>query len=116
MREIADAAFAYQRAIDAEQKIIVGVNAYQEQDEPPLDLLTVDEAVEAEQIAALQEIKQYRSADDVARTLDEIRRVAAAGGNVLPPLLEAARARVTVGEAMHALADVYGRFRPGDMW
>ncbi len=115
-REIADAAFAYQRAVDAQEKIVVGVNAYQEEDEPPLELLAIDEKVEAEQVASLKQIKQRRSATDVARTLDEVRRVADAGENVLPPLLEAARARVTIGEAMQALADVYGRFRPGDMW
>ncbi len=115
-REIADAAFAYQRAVDAQEKLIVGVNAFQEEEEPKIDILQVDEAVESDQLAALQKIKENRSDNDVRRRLDELRCVAEAGGNVLPPLIDAAEARVTVGEAMDALADVYGRFRPGEAW
>ena len=65
-REIAEAAFAYQRKFDARHKIVVGVNAYQESDEKPLEILTIDHAVESEQIAALRRVKQLRSQDDVA--------------------------------------------------
>jgi methylmalonyl-CoA mutase N-terminal domain/subunit len=110
-REIADAAFAYQRELDARRKLIVGVNAFEEAEEKPLELLEIDESVERDQRAALQRIKAQRSAADVRRALDEVKRVAAAGQNVLPPLLEAAKARVTVGEIMHALAEVLGRYR-----
>ena len=63
-----------------------------------------------EQVAALRQIKNNRSQDDARRALDEVKRVAAAGKNVLPPLLDAARARVTVGETMAALAEVLGRY------
>ncbi len=108
-REIAEAAFAFQRAFDAKQKIIVGVNAYQEADEKPLDILTVDHAVESDQIASLQQVKRERSRDDARRALDTVRSAAEAQENVMPALLEAARARTTVGEVMQALADVYGR-------
>lgn len=109
-REIADAAFAYQREVDAGRKLIVGVNAFEEAEEQPLDLLKVDESVERDQLAALRKVKAERSAADVRRTLDEVKRTAAAGRNVLPPLLEAARERATVGEIMQALADVLGRY------
>ncbi len=108
-REIADAAFAYQREVDAKRKLIVGVNAYQETDEKPLDILTIDHAVEVEQIASLARVKSERSADDVRRTLDAVRRAADAGENLMPTLLETVRARTTVSEVMHALADVFGR-------
>ncbi len=108
-REIAEAAFAFQRAFDAKQKIIVGVNAYQETDEKPLDILTVDHAVESDQIASLQQVKRQRSQDDARRALDTVRSAAEAQENIMPALLEAARARNTVGEVMQALADVYGR-------
>ncbi len=108
-REIAEAAFAFQRAFDAKQKIIVGVNAYQETDEKPLDVLTVDHAVESDQIASLQQVKRRRSQDDARRALDTVRSAAEAQENIMPALLEAARARNTVGEVMQALADVYGR-------
>jgi methylmalonyl-CoA mutase, N-terminal domain len=108
-REIAEAAFAFQREFDAKRKIIVGVNAYQQADEKPLDILTVDHAVEQEQIDSLKRAKSSRSADDVRRTLAAVRSAAKAGQNVLPTLLDAARARASVSEVMHALADVFGR-------
>jgi methylmalonyl-CoA mutase N-terminal domain/subunit len=110
-REIADAAFAYQRELDARRKLIVGVNAFEEAEEQPIDLLEIDESVERDQKASLARIKSRRSAADVRRTLDEVKRVAAAGQNVLPPLLEAARARAAVGEIMSALAEVLGRYQ-----
>ena len=110
-REIADAAFAYQREVDARRKRIVGVNAFQEAEEKPLELLEIDESVETEQLAALRRIRSERSAGDVRRALDDVKRAAAGTENVLTPLLEAARCRVTVGEIMHALAEVLGRQR-----
>jgi methylmalonyl-CoA mutase N-terminal domain/subunit len=108
-REIADAAFAYQREFDAGHKLVVGVNAFQQADEKPLDILKIDLAVETEQCASLNRVKADRSQADLNRTLDAVRRAAEADENVLPTLIDAARARATVGETMHALADVYGR-------
>jgi methylmalonyl-CoA mutase N-terminal domain/subunit len=108
-REIAEAAFAYQREFDAKHKIVVGVNAYQDAEEKPIEILSIDHALESEQIASLSRVKQERSSGDVTRTLDGLRRAAEAGQNVMPALIEAARARATVSETMHALADVYGR-------
>jgi methylmalonyl-CoA mutase N-terminal domain/subunit len=110
-RAIADAAFAYQRDVDAGRKLIVGVNAFQETDEKPLDVLQVAPHVEAEQAQALKRLKMNRSANDVARSLAAIRRIAATNENLLPALLDAADARCTVGEMMAALADVFGRYR-----
>ena len=69
-REIADAAFAYQREVDAKHKLIVGVNAFQEADEKPLDTLHVDESVEKEQTAQLRERKAKRDGEAVRRSLD----------------------------------------------
>jgi methylmalonyl-CoA mutase N-terminal domain/subunit len=111
-REIADAAFAYQQDVDAKRKIIVGVNDFQEAEENPLDLLEIDESVEREQTASLRRIKAARSAADVRRALDEVKRAAAEERNVLEPMIEAAKARVTVKEAMDAMEAVYGRFDP----
>jgi len=108
-REIAEASFAYQREVDANHKLIVGVNAYQEAESKQLDILSIDQAVETEQVDSLNKIKRDRSAADLARTLDAARRAAEADENLLPTLVDAARARATVGEVMLALADVYGR-------
>jgi methylmalonyl-CoA mutase N-terminal domain/subunit len=108
-REIADAAFVYQREVDAKRKLIVGVNAYQEAEEKPLEILSIDHAVETEQIASLCKRKVDRSTEEMNRALDGVRRAAEAGENVMPSLIDAARARATVGETMCALADVLGR-------
>lgn len=92
------------------------MNAYVEEEENPLDLLEVDLAVETEQLASLKKVKQNRNNAEVERTLSELKRVAEAAGNVFPSLVDAAHARVTVGETMETLADVFGRYHPGSTW
>ena len=74
-------------------------------------MLTVDESVEREHVAALRRVKEQRGDADVQRSLDAVRRAAASKHNLLPPLLNAARARTTVGEVMNSLADVFGLFQ-----
>lgn len=111
-RQIADAAFAYQREVDAGRKLIVGVNAYQAPEEKPIELLEIDPDVEARQVSALRNVKQNRSGDAVRAALDQVRRAAETDGNLLPPLMEAARVRATLGESMDAMADVFGRYDP----
>jgi len=115
-REIGEASFAYQREVDAGRKVVVGVNAYQERDETPIGLLVVDDAVEREQVAALRRVKERRDQADVRRVLDQVRRTALGRTNLMPTLLDAARARVTVGEVMTALADVFGRDKGAAIW
>ena len=115
-REIADAAFAQQRAIDTREKLIVGVNAFQQSEDESIPIMEVDAAIEAAQVESLREIKASRSSADVSQSLDQLRKAAAAGENVMPALLEAADNRVTVQECMDALADVFGRFRPSAAW
>ena len=115
-QEIADAAFAYQKAVDEKQKIIVGVNEYCEGDEKQLDVLEIDPTVEAEQVSSLRDLKQQRDEQKVRSALAELQRAAEGSENVFPSLLEAARARVTVGEAMDAMAEVFGRYQPGPAW
>jgi methylmalonyl-CoA mutase N-terminal domain/subunit len=115
-REIADAAFAYQRDVDARRKLIVGVNAFQEAEEKPIETLVIDETVEKQQVASLQRIKVQRDGEAVRRALEEVRRTARSNHNLLPALLDAARARCTVGEIMNALADVFGRYEGAAKW
>jgi methylmalonyl-CoA mutase N-terminal domain/subunit len=115
-REIADAAFAYQREVDARRKLIVGVNAFVEPDEKQIETLIIDETVEQEQRAALQKIKKEREASAVQRCLDQVRRVAGTTENLMPALLDAARARCSVGEIMKALADVFGQYDGAARW
>jgi methylmalonyl-CoA mutase N-terminal domain/subunit len=111
-REIADAAFAYQRDVDAKRKLIVGVNAFVEADEKPMETLTVDDRVERDQIATLRATRGRVEAGELRRCLGEVRRAAATSQNLVGPLLQAAHARASVGEIMNALADVFGRYEP----
>jgi methylmalonyl-CoA mutase N-terminal domain/subunit len=115
-REIADAAFAYQRDVDARRKLIVGINAFQEGEEKPIETLAIDASVEHEQVASLQKIKAQRDGEAVRRLLDDVRRTAATSKNLLPSLLDAVRARCTAGEIMGALADVFGRYDGAAKW
>jgi methylmalonyl-CoA mutase, N-terminal domain len=115
-REIADAAFVYQQEVDARRKLIVGVNAFVEPDEKPIETLVIDDTVEKEQVAKLKGIKARRDGEAVRRCLGEVRRVAATKENLMPALLEAAEARCTVGEIMAALADVFGRYDGAAKW
>jgi len=115
-REIADAAFAYQREVDAKRKLIVGVNAFQETDEKPIETLIVDESAEKEQLARIKTLKGKRDGAAVRRRLAEVQRVAATKQNLLAALIDAAEARCTVGEIMNSMAEVFGRHAGPGMW
>jgi methylmalonyl-CoA mutase N-terminal domain/subunit len=115
-REIADAAFAYQRDVDEKKKLIVGVNAFVEADEKPIETLVIDETVEKAQVAKLKQVKARRDNAAARRALDSIRKVAGTPENIMPAMIEAARARCTVGEIMNALADVFGRYDGAAKW
>lgn len=115
-REIADAAFAYQREVDAGKKLIVGINAFQEPDEQPIKTLALDDAVEKEQVGRLRRVKDKRDATAARRALDRLRTAARISENLMPLLVEAARVRCTVGEIMNALADVFGRYNGAARW
>jgi len=107
-REIMDAAFAYQQAVEKGEKIIVGVNAFQVDDEPPTEILYIDESVGERQIADLAAVKARRDAGAVARALDALRRGAAGDANTMPLILECVKAYCTVGEISDAFRDVFG--------
>jgi methylmalonyl-CoA mutase N-terminal domain/subunit len=115
-REIADAAFTYQREVDAKRKLIVGVNAFEDAQEKPIETLVIDDTVEKEQGTRLKQRKGQRDNEAVRRLLDQVRHVAATSENLMPTLIEAARARCTVGEIMNALADVFGRYEGAAKW
>jgi methylmalonyl-CoA mutase, N-terminal domain len=114
-REIAEAAFVYQKSVDKREKIIVGVNAFEEDEHKPIDILQIDEGPEQEQIRNLQRLKKSRDNQAVTRALDNVKRAAERKENVFPALLEAATARATVYETMIALADVLGRHETGGL-
>jgi methylmalonyl-CoA mutase, N-terminal domain len=114
-REIADAAFAYQKSVDKREKIIVGVNAFEEEEHKPIEILEIDHGPEQEQLRNLQRVKKSRDNRAAERALDNVRRAAERKENVFPTLMEAATARATVFETMSALADVLGKHETGGL-
>jgi methylmalonyl-CoA mutase N-terminal domain/subunit len=109
-REIMDAAFAYQRAFEEKEKVIVGVNAFQLADEPPIDILYIADDLADKQIASINEVKSRRDSGAVERTLDALRKGAAGTENTMPLILDCVKAYCTVGEVSDALRDVYGTY------
>src|SRR5687767_9584163 len=109
-REIAEASFELQTRIDTRERIVVGVNDYMEGDEQPLELLRIDPSLERKQVDRLQAIRARRDAATVEASLSDIKRIADQGGNLLPPMLDAARAHVSEGEIVHALQEVWGTY------
>ncbi len=112
-RRIADSAFRFQSEVDARRKLIVGVNAFVEPDAVTIPLLAIEQEIERRQKANLAQIKATRNSNDVGEALGHIRRTAGTTENIMPALLQAAEAHVTLGEIVAALADVFGRYQPG---
>ncbi len=111
-REIADASFRYQSEVEAKQRIIVGVNRYQADEEPPIELLRVDPALEDEQIARVQAVRARRDSGAVEAALAQLKEAASVEDrNLMPPIVEASRAYVTMGEMCDSLREVWGVWR-----
>ncbi len=106
--EIANASYEYQHTVETGEAKIVGVNAFTEQHEKPLEILQIDESSEARQIEKLCALKKRRDAGAVDRALDELRRAAQGIENTMPHILNAVRAYATVGEICDAFRDVFG--------
>jgi methylmalonyl-CoA mutase N-terminal domain/subunit len=110
-REIADASYELQTEIDERRRIVVGVNAFTEGDGDETPILKIDPALERKQIARVQAVRARRDAQRVERALEAIREAAAQErSNLMPPLIEAARAEATEGEIIDALQRVFGRY------
>ena len=109
-KEIAESAYLFQQAVEAREKIIVGVNDFIADDEAPPQILYIDESAAETQLARLTDIKAQRSQATVDRALDQLKTAAAGGDNTMPPMLAAARAYATVGEMCDALRFVWGEY------
>jgi len=110
-KEIADAAYRYQRQIDDGEKVVVGVNRFAMQEAARPTTLKIDDAVEREQLARLARVKATRPAARLAEDLAALRRAAEQGENLIPPMLQAVRDYATVGEVSAALIPVFGTYR-----
>jgi methylmalonyl-CoA mutase, N-terminal domain len=109
-KEIAEASYRFQQAVERREKIIVGVNDYVMEDEQPHPILYIDETTAERQLAKLEKLRRTRDNDKVARALDRLRGAAAGVDNTMYPLLECARAYATVGEMCDALREVWGEY------
>jgi methylmalonyl-CoA mutase N-terminal domain/subunit len=119
-KEIAEASYQYQRAAEAKEKVIVGVNEFVIEETPP-HTLYIDESVAKQQSVKLKALRQRRSNNDVRRTLDALKKAAAqepitgtngniSPANTMPCIVDAVRAYATVGEICDALREVYGTY------
>jgi methylmalonyl-CoA mutase N-terminal domain/subunit len=109
-REIQEAAFQFQKAVDRKDKIIVGVNDYI-MEEDPFPILYIDESVAESQTASVQRLKQTRDNARVQKSLEDLRQAARGTDNLMYPMLECARAYATLGEMCDALRDVWGEYQ-----
>jgi methylmalonyl-CoA mutase N-terminal domain/subunit len=114
-REIQDAAYQYQRAVEEGTAVVVGVNKFQAQETDNLELLRVDPVVEQGQRARLAALRERRDSDRVAELLGQLDAVASCtnSDNLLPLLITCVEADVTLGEICNVLRDVWGEHRPG---
>jgi methylmalonyl-CoA mutase N-terminal domain/subunit len=109
-REIADAAFRYQQEVDAGERVVVGVNRYEDLDEEPIRTLRIDPALERKQIDRLQAVRVRRRGEEVEATLGRLKEAAAGSANLMDPMIECARAHASEGEMVEALQEVFGTY------
>jgi len=111
-REIADASFRFQREVESGQRVIVGVNRYEEPEEKPIELLKIDQALEQKQIDRVQALRARRDGRAAEAAVARLKREAAEEGvNLMPAIIEASKAYVTMGEMCDALREVWGVWR-----
>jgi methylmalonyl-CoA mutase N-terminal domain/subunit len=108
-REIAEASYRYQMAVDSKEKIIVGVNDFVSE-EKPLDVLQIDETVAHRQADRLRKLRAERSQEEVSRRLTALRKAAEGKNNLMPFIYDAVKAYATLGEVCDAMRDVFGTY------
>jgi methylmalonyl-CoA mutase, N-terminal domain len=111
-REIAEASFRYQTEVESGQRVIVGVNRYEDPEEKEIEILAIDQALEQKQVDRVRALRSRRDAAAVEERLARLKRNAAEDGvNLMPAIIDASKAYVTMGEMCDALRDVWGIWR-----
>jgi methylmalonyl-CoA mutase N-terminal domain/subunit len=110
-REIQEASYTYQKAIERKEKIVVGVNGYTVEDDPPIEVLAIDETTAARQKEKLAVLRATRDDGRVRTTLAALRAAAAGSENLMPRVLDCVRAYATLGEMCGELRGVYGVYK-----
>ncbi len=109
-REIGNAAYRYQQKLETRQELVVGVNAFVDDAEPPLDILVVDPQLEKEQIARVQALRRTRDEARLQQALTRLDAAARGDENLMPFILDAVRAYGTIGEIADVLRGVWGTY------
>ena len=110
-KEIQDAAYQYQRAIEKKERIVVGVNEFQVDEETGIPIHVIDPLLEAAQVASLERVRAGRDPRAVAKTLEQLEHAARGSDNLMPYILAAVEAYATVGEVCDAFRKVHGEYR-----
>jgi methylmalonyl-CoA mutase N-terminal domain/subunit len=108
-REIAASAYRLQRQYEAQEKIVVGVNKHAQGEEERVPILRIDEQVQRDQVEALVKLKGERDQDAVRRALSAVREASKGDANLMPPIIDAAKAYVTEQEICDVLREVFGQ-------
>ena len=110
--EIHESAFRIQRGVESGERVVVGVNRYQDPDERPIEIQRIGEEEVARQVERVRALRAARDEDGVRAALAEVEAAARGTANLLPPMKQALRARATLGEVSDALRSVFGEYRP----
>jgi methylmalonyl-CoA mutase N-terminal domain/subunit len=110
-RQILEASQQYQRAVDRKEQIIVGVNEYVETEARPIPILRIGPEVEKEQVGRLSDLRKSRDPFKMAGAVEALQEAASCGENVMPYLIDAVKAKATLGEICAALKEVFGTYR-----
>jgi methylmalonyl-CoA mutase N-terminal domain/subunit len=110
-REIAEASFRYQAEVERGERIVVGVNRFEQEDETPIDILRIDPALERKQIERVQAVRARRDSAAVEATLARLRAGAEGDTNLMPAIMDCTRAYATLGEMCDTLREAWGIWR-----
>ncbi len=111
-REIAEEAYRYQRDVEDGSRIVVGVNAFTEEEPADIQMSRIDPRLEARQVKRLNELRDHRDGRKVEHSLARLKEAAEREENLLPYVIEAARHHCSLGEISDSLRDIYGEFSP----
>jgi methylmalonyl-CoA mutase N-terminal domain/subunit len=110
-REIQNAAYEYQQAVDQEEAIVVGVNRFEVEEEKPIPIQRIDPALEPKQVERVRALRTKRDAGPWQAALNSVEDAARSGANVMPRILNAVEANATVGEISDAMRKVFGEYK-----
>ena len=110
-QEIQNAAYEYQRQVDHEEAIVVGVNRFEVEEEKPIPIQRIDPALEPKQIERVRALRAKRNAEAWKTALQSVEDAARSGANIMPRILAAVEAQATVGEISDAMRKVFGEYK-----